>query len=478
MSLLELPPELLHRICGYCEVAGIKSVRCTSNLLAAIGAEYLLSEVEVFFVRESLDRMMQIAHSPGVAKGLRTLCFQADRLPILACRSDWEGKRDRSDFERETIAATPTSVEIRTLKSTPRGERLLNRRLVKAVETERKLDVKGRISAAYHLYETLLRDESRLETDGTARESLRTLFKASPRLDSIIFTVANELRHTTTTNVDSFNATLTHPFGDRDNQTWCIHQLQATLCAAYDANLDLASLAVATISYRFFDLPPDVADQVYRVASRLRNLRIDFNWCYDNDTDEMDDTELTGLLRDVKDQRLVHFFASASQLHRLKIGGPYADRGALKLPLIDTVGDTIWPRLRTLHLEHFECTQEDLAHLMSRHARTLECVQLGEMTMKEGNWNDFFESIAGKLPVLRKVLLEGQFLCLTGSGVEFDFGDVVNGDIDPFTGLMQDYVVDGGTMPDPTTADEAWDSMTETDEVDGEEEADSEDDLF
>ncbi|KAK5117877.1 hypothetical protein LTR85_008651 [Meristemomyces frigidus] len=449
MSLLQLPPELLHRICGYCELAEIKSARRASTLLAAIGAEYLLSEVEVFFVRESFEKLTRIARSSGVAKGVRALCFQADRLQAFGSRTEWDRKRDRLEVERDAFRAAPTRAEVQALRTTPRGERLLSRWATKAEEAPTKSDMKGLLSAAYEQYTILRQDESRMETDATARESLRTLFKAAPRLDSIVFTVANELRHTTTTNIESFKKTLTHPFGDRDNQTWCIHQLEATLCAAYEAHLELKSLVIATISYRFFGLQAGAAEQIYQVVSKLVDLQVNFNWCYDNDTDEMDYAELSGLLRDVKDARLVRFFSSAGQLHRLKIGGPYSDHGISKLPLIDTVGDTVWPELHTLHLKHFECTQEHLSHLISRHARTLESLHLNEMVISDGNWNDFLESIAGKFPELKEVSLRGEFGCLPRHhGVEYDFDFYDMEGIDPFTKLMQDYVLNRGSLPD------------------------------
>ena len=95
MSLEQLPPELLHRICDTLE-NDIPNLRLSCRLLAATGAEYLLPEVHVHYVRESFDMIRAIAQSP-VAKGVKSICSHGARLTPLKTFEDWMKARESPD---------------------------------------------------------------------------------------------------------------------------------------------------------------------------------------------------------------------------------------------------------------------------------------------------------------------------------------------------------------------------------------------
>ena len=94
ISLADLPIELLHRICAHSE--GVCSFRAVCSAMAVVGAEYLLPCMSLYFVRESFEKIQQVAQSTDMAKGVKVLSFHADRLAPLTY-AEWDRKREDSN---------------------------------------------------------------------------------------------------------------------------------------------------------------------------------------------------------------------------------------------------------------------------------------------------------------------------------------------------------------------------------------------
>ena len=67
-------PELLHRICALSITADIPAIRLVSRTFSEVGAEHLLPEVQLFFVRKSLTGSGPLHAVLGLPEMLR-LCF-------------------------------------------------------------------------------------------------------------------------------------------------------------------------------------------------------------------------------------------------------------------------------------------------------------------------------------------------------------------------------------------------------------------
>ena len=157
MSLQDLLVELLHRICHYC-LNDIPSIRLTSRLFATVAAEHLLPEATVYFARESFDNLRAIAASHSVARGLRTLCFQADRLPRLTNYDAWYTERfsfdpDAQSRLRDALDMEPTSPEPDL--STDRASRLFQRKIKRSESIRKGRFTKAKLQKAYEAYQEL-----------------------------------------------------------------------------------------------------------------------------------------------------------------------------------------------------------------------------------------------------------------------------------------------------------------------------------
>ena len=440
MSLAQLPPELLHRVCSYSDLPEIKSIRLTCSQLAAIGAEYLLPEVETFFLRGSIDKVEQIARSPGVARGVRTLCFQADRLEELGSFEDWYAAQGHG-YPR----GWPALIRLSGPHETPGHQRTLR--------VEYQQHRSSSLITCYEQYQCLRSDQLRLQSHDKIRKSLLLLFKACPRLDKVYITMADGLRRSTTMKLPPFEMALVDAWGDIADIDMCVDQAEATLLAAHEANAMLESLAIATIFHRFFGRP-QTAEKIHHAMHNVEELRVSFYGPQNVHRDDATSPEvLNQIHKDIKDQGLVRFFVSASELRRLRIAGPpicHLDTRLSIFPLVDTVGKTIWPNLRSLCLEYISCSQTDIATLIDHHQHALEYLHLADMDMTAGGtWHRVLQDIARKLPVLRRAWLFG--CCHSadhGEGrYEFlfeDAGEELQHDVRP---AMQDFLVRGGRMP-------------------------------
>ena len=103
-----------------------------------------------------------------------------------------------------------------------------------------------------------------------------------------------------------------------------------------------------------------------------------------------------------------------------------------------------------------KCSEKQLIDFLERHQATLQLLGLRDVLLSEGNWDSCFEALAGKMPVLKSVELNGDFTSMDNDEL-LEFGDPY-GDAD-FTKSMQRYLINGGNMPhaDDSDADDSDD---------------------
>lgn len=84
-----MPVELVRMICNYLTPTQVASIRFVSRTIAAIGLEYIARTVTLTLKEESFDRLLEIAHHPGVSKYVQSLRYEHDFLTDLS-RTQWE----------------------------------------------------------------------------------------------------------------------------------------------------------------------------------------------------------------------------------------------------------------------------------------------------------------------------------------------------------------------------------------------------
>ena len=462
MALLELPPELLHRLCLHLDANCLRATRASCRLLATIGAEYLVPELTVYHVRESLCGAIELIRNAAIAKGIRSLCYQGDRLPEFTSFKDWNKERQSTATYEEIRNAHPSREQFRELSGTTRGERLLDRCFTKGNAIRRGQYSKRALWEAYGRYRSLLRD-------GPKPDEIRTwlgeIFLNCPRLDSVELTMQNELRVTTTHRVKAFQDAMIHPWGDPSKWTCASLQMQALLQGADLCRKSLRCLTVAPISIEFFTSGGWTPGAYGEVLSKVEHVQIRLNQDFFDDYDEFIPAKFAKFQSEARSRRLAQFFAQLHELRHLDLLAPYVESEAARLHLQDALGDTHWPFLRSLSLASIECTEVDLAKLLSRHQNSLHEVAMSDMLLTQGTWHESFSAFAaGSLRFLRRFALRGDFTSRAkGNEMTFDTLDVVIPNL--WTLDFEEWILYGGPMPDARdplyytdTEDFDWDS--------------------
>ena len=79
-----LPVEILHGICTRLRARkNVLSFRLVCKTFAAIGAQYMLPQVPVAFLRQSFRRLKAISEHPVISQYVNTIIYQADVLPTI-----------------------------------------------------------------------------------------------------------------------------------------------------------------------------------------------------------------------------------------------------------------------------------------------------------------------------------------------------------------------------------------------------------
>ncbi|KAK5721216.1 hypothetical protein LTR17_014777 [Elasticomyces elasticus] len=457
MSLQELPVELLHRIYDQCDDRDIPNFRLVSRLLATVGAEHLLPEAAVHFARESFNEIEEIAKTT-VAKGVRSLCFHAARLDPLPTFDDWDDQRVSANPNDQRQASGLLRIEM-TRDRTPehirtdRSARLAKRNLSRSMNIRKGHFSRRSLLSAYKAFQRLYADQKCLKRDGTARKAFAAFFKACSRLDSVVMTMANELRVTRNKRVKAFQEAMIFPFSEEHFKYYLgVQALESLLLGAYDAGKQLR---------------------------RLADLHIGLASVFDGDTEEQNEIVYERMLWDLKSGRVAEFVQAASNLTSLSITGPVSlDEDEFpNVRLCYLVGAGRWSNLTALKLRWFDCTETELDCLLANHREKLQSLELVNAHFLEGTWESFIPKIAGKFEALKTVRLRESFSSeaegVWCNFIEFDFEamkpEVEKGYgmfsrphgayVDSYTAAMEHHIRVGGEMPDPDDWDNNYDNF-------------------
>lgn len=86
------PAEVLHAICALLPPKAVAELRLTCNVLAEIGARYLVKQVKFHTSVTSLERLQMIANHEVFSQYIETVHFEANLLANICCLNSWEGK--------------------------------------------------------------------------------------------------------------------------------------------------------------------------------------------------------------------------------------------------------------------------------------------------------------------------------------------------------------------------------------------------
>lgn len=468
MGLSELPAELLHKICMFCEAPDRLKLRRVCHLMRDVVDEHFMKRVVSYvgrrvegighvsrpshasssacitlttfrhFVRQDFDMIEHLTLNPLIARGVESLYFHADTPQVLGF-DEWDKERRDQIQEIRMYGDRDVPCEY---QCEHRECRLLYRNYDR--ETNRQLNGHSmlELKAMHERYRELVLDGASMMEESRQEECFQTLFKRCPRLDSVAISMRDDLLESSWQAVKEFREVMLAPLGDHHTSRIGYRPLQELLLALYETGKILKRLDVKTVSHQFFE--PSTCTPLYHEAiSGIRYLHIGITGAAlqmdkaDDDDEDHDDSEFDGMddeaiwallearhearredphqahtrvVRSFEHGGLAAFLAAAKTLAALSIDLP---RESAFLPeavaLEHVVGNTHWPHLTKVTLQNFRCRDVELTDFLQRHADTIQNLSLCYVTFTEGSTQSCFEPVAGKLPQLRRVKFRARF---------------------------------------------------------------------
>lgn len=481
-SLLELPPELLHRIFSFLEDGpDISAARATCSLLAVVGADYLLEMIPLVWKSQRMQRLFDIAHHPVLSQRVRSLYFQADRLKPGMTFKEWDRIRhipvpeDECDpTQNEELLQDMPDKDMpgEDQMETERTQRVYIRAIRKFMLRLKGHYTKAQLLDAYREYCLAVLDQRQVDVHRMDINALTTLFERCPKLDHVTIALGHGTQGTLDAATYAFKEGLCYPYGDAtyanpvktsfdDNPTaQGSRQFYGLAEAILRSGTRLRHLTAIDISYTVLQNHGRDFERVRAMMRYLRELRLGFD-CYLERGDSRDHVEYVWLHahKYLADRGLKQYLSAAPELRVLKLSLPrfplpwqWGPTGNFE----DCVGDISWTKLREFGITAMDAKEDELVDFLLRHKRTLRRLSLSNLSLTQGSWVSLFERIAGKLPNLKKVRLRGRFDEERFGGVLFDFlrfdgpggpRALESRKVSPLRDAFENFILHGGKLP-------------------------------
>ncbi|KAF2165525.1 hypothetical protein M409DRAFT_24378 [Zasmidium cellare ATCC 36951] len=443
MSLDQIPAELLHNVCSHCSKHEIRSLRLTSRFVSAVADEHFLRDLVLFYLRSEFDTVEEIVKNPRVAKGVRSVRFQADRLLSRGDGPKGFSKIRKSVARLGNLTAPQPSEDDAVPVESERQQRQRRREVVK-----HKAPAPAKLAAkeAEFTYLKLYLDQAELMTEERSMICMQRLFTACPKLDSAIVTMQHYADTGPTLmspapwhSVRMFLQLQVTPWRDDMSSRILCRPSNELVTAAFEAGRKLKSLTLSPISHQFFSQEEEAMAELHSVISELEQVHICLDGEFEFDRDdaaeearmqamedegiaideilesvaETHDEAARRVLGALEDERVARFLHHAPSLSEISLKGPIVDEPHLKpVELSHLVGtDPPWTHLRSLTLLEFSCEHPQLVALILKYRDSLEHLRLeGAKIDSSLNWWRVWEAIAGKLPKLKTFKIDDDIL--------------------------------------------------------------------
>lgn len=429
-----------------------------------------------------MENVKAIAGHPQIARAVRALCFQADKLVHYPSYDEWNARRGelvdtdpfRHDYVLEGIGNLVPLTEEQWNDDTIRDARHseIEKLVTEAMspDTHKSAVSEAELRECYEYYTQRVEDQDRLVEGehSIMRECYAALFRGCPNLVTVEVTMAHGLRLMTTGIEEFFQKGLVIPHhGDPSIDVPGLDAVTGLIQAAYDADFSPMELRLASVTH-YLTTEEDLVEEA---AAFLRNVEV-LQWQlatpFLNDGLEVDPDEYEAIIEDLEGGNLATFLADAPNLRLLELEMPCheSEWSSPRLPAV--VGDNFWPHLSSFIISKIETSPGDLSAILFRHNK-LQFLQLSQVRLTSGDWPSCFATFAGKLPNLADVELRGRFE--DPDALFYWFGHLESFRGNKFEREIAQYLINGGSMcpmaPEKVEAtDDEWESDAS---VDGEE---------
>jgi hypothetical protein len=386
MTTLETAPaEVLHAICALLCPKDVAAARLTSNVLAQIGAHYLVRQATFYTSEASLDRLQKIADHQVFRQYVESLHFEANLLANLCCRSCWlerfavPGHGTRAHKLEKPEALQPPN--------TVREKRAYARNLLKWEED---------VNEAYDNHHALREAQQELHQQGP--ELMAKIMPQLPRLQKITFTIGRCQHALSKRFQEEFDRKLGFcpPLSTDTSSTGS--QLKHIILPGGNPLRDLQSLVVSDLDPSLFN--PKGGPGVMRHAfANLKKLDISFRL-----PDKVEPSTEPGLYSDLKDGGLRDAISSADNLEDLRIAfNDFTYDGAC-VELNNILGERSFDHLKKLSISYVEAEAKSFIETLKRQ-KVLKHVAIHSVYIK-GSWVKVLDKMQKELS-LKQATFEG-----------------------------------------------------------------------
>lgn len=413
MALDSLPSELIRAICDFCDTAEVKCIRLTCHILRNIANGYLISEVELEMTRDSLEACKGIAAHQVFSRTATSLWIDAEITKQMTFR-DWkqECERQNREVERQRGGTqAPIAIireeESESVPDAQRGERVL---------------LEDQLWSHYVRAARLAYESAQMLHDQSWFKTLQNVLSSCPRIGSL---------------------GLSAPEGRMDaefDEQIGVDTMARLILAASAISFKPTDLYLDCVSHGILSRE-DIFDQILDFFRDLKKLKWDF-FCPEM-SPGFADTNLrrSNVERESNSGNFAKVVQAAAGIEILHVSFP------VYLNLSVLAGNYHWQQLAHIHLKTVKTRQTQLVDFLLDHKSTLQTVSLEDIWIEDGSWPEFFACIAGKLPRLVGVELQGAFEGQDADhGAEFyDFGyESEYSNPDEYARTISEYVIKGG----------------------------------
>ena len=378
-------------ICAYLEPMDVAGIRLLDRSIAAVGLEYIVSQIHLIPKAESYDRLLAVAEHPRASQYVTSLCYEADFLKVYP---EWQN--DRQEWEKSIVVpeyASPLE-EVQDPHFTSACGLLPRRYVRRATESisERHHNyTKRELEEAYKEHRSCRVEQQRMNESIVYKEALVWAMKRLPHLTSII---VSRKRGNSNYFLSAFEAGLSldvTPGPLRDDLIGA-SQLEFLLSAADKASLQITKLVAGSI--RQFDLVTRT-DFVTRSFRNLRTLHLFLLHHAD-----AYDPGAYYFNPDIYAHQRLRLATLAPDLETLSIR--YDQDCPINPPDIKHfVMPSSWHCLASATFAKMNTSEQIVITFCHQHASTLRDLALTDITLHSGRWASTFFEMRQRLDLKR-----------------------------------------------------------------------------
>ncbi|KAF5875228.1 uncharacterized protein Bfra_003681 [Botrytis fragariae] len=348
-----LATELLVIVCESLSREDLTNFRLANKVCAEVASKNLVQDLHVMFTEKSFSNLLSISKQPNLSKHVRSILYEPRTLREF-CKNEY------INCIIEELRPMP-----------PFGEEDLDK--------------------GYELYNHIRRREVYLNA---LNYDIVVFAQAVPKFPNFNKIIVDDAGLPSDQFIYSYNCKAylcKGMFSLGSSQSYTAYnygRLHALFLAASLAGVKLTTFRATALPLAFFSATPMISTDV--ALSALQHVQhIDITIKVSLEEWQV---RINGIV-----PRLAQFLSLASNLESLRIDlGEPQERSMIPIALDAVIGSTgNFPKLRSLDLRHFSCTNAFFSEFLQKHAGTLENLSLDTMTMASNcaGWGNVFNTL-------------------------------------------------------------------------------------